>query len=113
MKAQLVQLVETGILDEPINQAVKKLLNGQNGNKKCKCTIHSGSTDIKVEVRIPFWSGCCQAGAKKKKSRVFEIILTVSRFIREAPGKLKHVTDVHKFERAIPTEPLIPQLTLN
>lgn len=108
MKKQLAELVDTGILDEPIEEAARELLIGRNKNKKCRRTIHCGSTDIKMLVRQPYWSG-----GEQKKSRVFEIIIWIRLFIREAHGKLKRVTKSYKFERSILTSPIIPPLANN
>ncbi len=107
MNKKLVQLVETGVLDEPIKKAARKLLDKGNNNKMCRCTVHTGSTDITMIIRRPFWSGF------GVKSCVFEITMWISHFIREAGGRLKRITEIHKYERSISIGPIIPYLSLN
>jgi len=95
---QMDQLIKMLGLEHHIIQAARTLVDGQHEDKMCRCTLHTGSTDIVMIVRRPPLS------SGKKKSLIFEVVIWIKRFVYGAHRRLKRITEAYKREHAIPVE---------
>lgn len=91
MKRQLVELIS--FVQERMNAAMQKLLDGRNTCKKCRCTIYKGLLKVVLTVRQLVLS------EGYKNTRVFGVAMRVTGAVPTSHGKLKRVDAVGEFEK--------------